>query len=343
MDSGASLEEADNDGDASNTSSRALKTPARLEYLANLLMMPENMCQYGILLRPPSAKGRAASGSGTFIKKLVEQINEEDHAVMGHNKIGETALKNWITELKILAINHENWIKEVGAKARNTSVQPPSHQRAAWELMEQFKDYQPPSQSNRYTKPPPGMDHLTLIKDNNAALPTGDEQNGGKEAQEEAAAKVKENRVRRKLEESECADGEHPPPKRKVLKPAPDVNPSEDSFAPLIATLIASDAMTNYREMRKDKIKEIQDLSQLKKENKEDPTLYDMFDRQLKEAMAELQAMKPPNPNPPNLHAGPAIGPLSPTTSTGSMSIPSPSASAPTTPGPVLGGFGSPT
>jgi hypothetical protein len=42
--------------------------------------------------------------------------------------------------------------------------------------------------SNSITKLPAGMEHLALIKDNDAALPTCDEQKGGKEAQQEAAA-----------------------------------------------------------------------------------------------------------------------------------------------------------
>jgi hypothetical protein len=79
-------------------------------------------------------------------------------------------------------------LQDVEVRILNPTVQPPSHQVAVWDSMERFKYYTQQSMSNSITKLPAGMEHLALIKDNDAALPTCDEQKGGKEAQQEAAA-----------------------------------------------------------------------------------------------------------------------------------------------------------
>ena len=133
MDSaGTVLEDADKDGDVSNdgdVSKRAQKTPERLEYLANLLIMPEYMSQYGLLLQP--AGKRLPNGYGNFIKELVQLINDLNHPVMAGKRVGETALKGWIQDIKLLAINHGTWLQDVEAKARNPSVPAPRHQVAA--------------------------------------------------------------------------------------------------------------------------------------------------------------------------------------------------------------------
>ena len=88
------LEEADKDGDVSNdgdVSKRAQKTPERLEYPANLLIMPEYMSQYGLLLQP--AGRRLPNGYGNFIKELVQLLNDLNHPVMAGKRVGETAAR----------------------------------------------------------------------------------------------------------------------------------------------------------------------------------------------------------------------------------------------------------
>ena len=115
MDSAAPLEVADNDGNASNASGRALKTSSWLEYLENLLIMPK---KYEPIRNSPSATESRIQTLKTskrfqcFYQQLVPQIYEENDLVMGYNKMGETTLKigfprlnclQSITEIKLVA------------------------------------------------------------------------------------------------------------------------------------------------------------------------------------------------------------------------------------------------
>jgi hypothetical protein len=87
------LEEADIDVDASNASSRALKTSSRLEYLANLLISKK----YEPIRNSTSAsesriqKFKNSKRFRCFQQQLVQQIYEENQPAMGNNKMGETA------------------------------------------------------------------------------------------------------------------------------------------------------------------------------------------------------------------------------------------------------------
>ena len=110
------------------------------------------------------------------------------------------------------------------------------------------------------------------------------------------------------------------------------MNPSEDTFTQVTETLLSCYAMQNYHsiQVRAAKLKEIQAFLQLKMENKEDPILHQTFERELNQAMADLNSMKPLYL--PNLHAEEAIqvGPpsLPGTRGNGSMSTPPASSSA---------------
>ena len=115
MDSAAPLEVADNDGNASNASGRALKTSSWLEYLENLLIMPK---KYEPIRNSPSATESRIQTLKTskrfrcFYQQLVPQIYEENDLVMGYNNMGETTLNigyprlnclQSITEIKLVA------------------------------------------------------------------------------------------------------------------------------------------------------------------------------------------------------------------------------------------------
>ncbi len=54
---------------AVQSSKRAVMTNDRLELIASTLMEPNNMCQFGIVLKT-TAKGQAAKGSGPTFKIL---------------------------------------------------------------------------------------------------------------------------------------------------------------------------------------------------------------------------------------------------------------------------------
>lgn len=346
-------------GNASVQRKKCVMSPARLEFLANTLMMPEVMRQYGLVLKQGKG-GRAPAGVGKARQGLAAFLNEQNHIVMDNADIGEDGITNWILQLRNLHSAHLEWEKGSAARGRNVNgPKPPSHQQAAYDLFEAFNQYKPPSHNNRYTQPPPGLEGTELVKDDGATIPELEDdmpEVSPADAQKEAMEKVKANRVKRKLDESANPSA----PKVKVIRPppAPEHRPAEDTFYANFGNFMASEsaktmqeaqsaAQQLYQTTRASKLQEIEHLKKMKTSD-QSSDLNQMIDVEIKKIFAQYMEMQPPGQILRPVPAQPSV-PCSPLGSTGSPNLQSPSASsganvqspaADIPAPPVLGGYG---
>ena len=163
------------------SSKRAVMTNDRLELIANTLMEPNNMRQFGIVLRT-TAKGQAAKGSGPTFKAFQNYINQKNHTVLSGCQIGEDALKSWIKQIQLLASEEGKRRAALGERGRNGPEDGPEHVLrhidASYELMEYFKEFDKKLQkdhANRWNARPEGCEGIEQVKDTGAAIQTGED------------------------------------------------------------------------------------------------------------------------------------------------------------------------
>ncbi len=281
-------------------------TNDRLELIANTLMEPNNMRQFGIVLKT-TAKGQAAKGSGPTFKSFQNFINQKNHPVLSGCQIGEDALKSWIKQIQHLASEEGKRREALGERGRNGAEDGPEHVLrhvdASYELMEFFKEFDKKLQKehgNRWNAKPEGCEGIEQVKDAGAAIPTGED------SQSEAMNVVKDRRanVKRKLlEEGMSEEAASKAAGRAVIRPkpaAPEPTFGNDVLTETVTKFLAADTMATsqqalktYQDTRLAKLEEIKLLNNIVA-TASSQAVKDMMEQQLLEAVEQLNKMKPP-------------------------------------------------
>ncbi len=143
--------------------------------VCNVLMMPDVMRQFGLVLTRPTNK-RAPPGINNARSGLASYLTAMYHPVMNGATIGLDAITNWIIQIQSDAVTYAEWLKGCAARGRADGPAPPSHHKAAFELMEIYDKFVPPSQHRRYTeKPANAPADAELIKDDGAMIQEDDD------------------------------------------------------------------------------------------------------------------------------------------------------------------------
>ena len=131
-------------------SKRCVMSPARLEFLCNVLMLPDVTLQYGLVLKKPTCNSNKDPNEITNARKrLASLLNEKDHPGMAGTSIGHEGISNWILQIRSDVSSYAEWLKGSAARGKGNGPTLPSHHKAAFDLLEVLDKFQRPSQHNQ--------------------------------------------------------------------------------------------------------------------------------------------------------------------------------------------------
>ena len=249
----------------SNDPKRAVMTNERLMVLANTLMDPALMEEYGLILDSTPKLG-FKNGTQPFFEKLTRFFNELEaskrHKCMVGVTLGWCALKSWVSTIKVLARTEQDRLDLERSTGR---AQPPPavHISACHALMTQFLTYNAAKQknpTNRYNAKPQGLEHLELHKTDDPSISDIAGGSGARDVQDAAAGAVRELKKARTSKRQLHEEGMAATGGREPFKPQLKISSSESSEDRV------NDSMAKYFEA--DSVKAVQEALKLMDERK---------------------------------------------------------------------------
>ena len=136
-----------------DNSKRCVMNPQWLEFLCNVLMMPDVMRQCGLGLNKTQS-GRAPNGISIDRKGLASFLNKKDHPLMAGTSIWHKGISNWILQIRSDVSSDAQWLKGPAARGKGNGPTPSSHHTGAFDLFKVIYKFRPPSEHDQYTQKP---------------------------------------------------------------------------------------------------------------------------------------------------------------------------------------------